>query len=161
MNRLERLSIWFVTSALAAAAIAWIAFQVQQEGIAPAVLFPLLVGAVLGAALAGIGRLARVPRWPAAAITAACLGLLVVVAQDYIGHRYRMRQVREELNRGHPLAGVVAGQGEMLPTFADHLADTWGARPVWWTLDLALTAAAAGAVAALASRGIPPHGVTS
>ena len=91
----------------------------------------------------------------AAVIGAVCWGLLAVVAQDYIGHRYRLRQYDEELNRENPLAVAVAREGKMLPTFSDHLAKTWRGRPVWWTLDFALTAAAAGIVTAIGIRKNP------
>jgi len=155
MNHAERYLIWFVSAALATAAIAWIAFQVQQDGIAPAVLFPLLVGTVLGAALVAIGRFARRPGRRMAVIAAIGWGLLAVVAQDYIGHRYRLRQYNEELNRENPLAVAVAREGEMLPSFSNHLAETWRGRPVWWSLDLALTAAAAAIVTAIGARKSP------
>ncbi|MEX0978810.1 MAG: hypothetical protein WDZ48_08170 [Pirellulales bacterium] len=143
MNNPERYLIWFLSAALATAAVAWIAFQIQQNGVAPAILFPLLVGVVLGAALATIGRIVRVPPRRAAAILALCWGLLAALAQDYIGHRVRLRHYDDELGR-NPLAAAMSREGQLRPTFADHLAGKLQADPVWWTLDLVLTAAAAG-----------------
>jgi len=152
MSHAERLVIYLLAAALASAAVAWIAFQIQQEGVAPAVLFPILVGAALGAALVALGRFARLParRW--AVFGAVCWGLLAACAQDYIGHRYRLRLYDGELSRQNPLATAAAREGEMRLTFTDHLAGKLRAKPVWWTLDLVLTAAAAGIVAALGSR---------
>lgn len=149
MNNTERYLIWFLAGALASAAVAWIAFQIQQDGIAPAVLFPILVGAVLGAALWAIGHLVRLPGRRAAIAGAVCWGLLTACAQDYIGHRYRLRLYDDELGRQNPLAAVAARDGELRPTFIDHLGGKLRAKPVWWTLDLVLTAAAAGIVTAL------------
>ncbi|MEX0677225.1 MAG: hypothetical protein WD063_09130 [Pirellulales bacterium] len=153
MNNAERYLIWLFAGAMATAAVAWIAFQIQQDGIAPAVLFPILVGAVLGAALAAIGRVVRLPGRRAAVIGAICWGLLAACAQDYIGHRYRLRLYDDDLGRRSPLAAAIAREGEMLPTFFDHLVLTWREGPVWWSLDCVLTAAAAaGTVTALATR---------
>jgi len=155
MNHAERYLIWFVSAALATAAIAWIAFQIQSDGFAPAVLFPLLVGSALGGTLVAIGRLTRWPGPRAAVVGAVCWGLLAVVAQDYIGHRYALREYNEKLNQANPLAVAVAREGEMLPTLSGHLARTWQGHPVWWTLDLALTAAAAGIATAFGLRTKP------
>lgn len=152
LNNAERWLIWFAAGTLAAAAIAWVAFQIQQEGIAPAVLFPMFVGAALGAALAAVGHVVRLPGRRAAAIGAVCFGLLAVVAQDYIGYRYRMRAFDDKLAEQSPLAAIAAGGTDLRPTFADHLADKLRSRPVWWTVDLLLTAAAAGAVLMLWTR---------
>lgn len=154
MNRAERYFVWIVCGTAAALAIGWIAFQIQQEGVAPAVLFPLLVGAALGGAAAALARWANLPNARVVAAGAVCWGLLAVVAQDYIGHRERLRLYHQELQSQAPLAAAVAGEdeAEMRPTFWGHLAETGRRRPGWWAADFALTAAAAGIVAGLATR---------
>jgi hypothetical protein len=155
MNNAERLAIWILAGGLLTAAIAWVAFQVQQEGVAPAVLFPLLVGAALGGAVAAIGRLVRLGGRRAAVIGAVCWGLGAVVGQDYIGHRHRMGLYDAELARQSPVAAVVAQKAELRPTFADYLAGKLRAQPVWWSLDLLLTAGAAGIVATVLPQSGP------
>jgi hypothetical protein len=150
MNRLEAILVWFVGGTAAALVLAWIAFQLQQEGIAPAVLFPLGVGAALGGALVAIRRTLGQPAWGVAVATAVGWGLLLVVAQDYIGHGQRVRQFDAELGREHPLA--MAAADELRPTLAEHVSGRVRARPVWWTLDVLLTAATAGIVTAIGSR---------
>jgi hypothetical protein len=152
MNHVERSLIWFVAGAAATAAVAWVAFQVQQEGIAPAVLFPLLVGAALGTALAAIRHFTRRPPRRTAIAAAACWGLLAVVAQDYIGHSDRLRDYDGELAKQHPLAAVELEDSPLRPTFARHLSDTLRSKPVWWALDLVLTAAAASLAIGLTAR---------
>jgi hypothetical protein len=152
MNNAERLVIWFLAGGLATAAIAWVAFQVQQDGVAPAVLFPLLVGAAVGGVVAASGQLARLPGRRAAVVVAVCWGLLAVVAQDYVGHRYRMRRYDDELVRQHPLAAVAAEDADLRPTFADYLAGKLETQGAWWMADLLLTAAAAGVACALGMR---------
>ncbi|REK10284.1 MAG: hypothetical protein DWQ37_16930 [Planctomycetota bacterium] len=152
MNQAERRLLWFVCSTLAAAALAWVAFQVQQEGIAPVVLFPVLVGALLGAAVAGVRQFTALPGRGTTIVAAVVLGLLVVAAQDYIGHRQRLRLYSDELRAGHPLAAAAAAEGDFRPTFVHHLQARLRDRPVWWTLDFVFTAAAAGVVAAIATR---------
>jgi hypothetical protein len=155
MNNPKRYLIWFLSAALATLAVAWIAFQIQQNGVAPAILFPLLVGAALGSALAAIQHQLGVPSRRAAALLAVCWGLLAALGQDYIGHRVRLRQYDEELGR-NPLAAAVWREDSPRPTFANHLAGKLQTDPLWWTLDLVLTAAAAGLVVFVSS--LSPRG---
>ncbi|MBI3840093.1 MAG: hypothetical protein HY288_19390, partial [Planctomycetia bacterium] len=97
INTTERYLIWLASNALVTATVAWAAFQVQQDEIAPAILFPLLVGGVLGAAGLVILHFTGLPglRW--ALMGAAVWGLLVVVGQDYIGHRFRLQLYEDAL----------------------------------------------------------------
>jgi len=151
MNNTERLLIWFLAGGLATAGIAWVAFQVQQEGVAPAVLFPLAVGAAVGGALVAIGRFTHGPGRRAAVVGAVCFGLAAAVGQDFVAHRYRVRSYENELAE-QPLAAAVAEEGDLRPTFGKHLARTFRSHGAWWTADLLLTAAAAGIVCGLGTR---------
>ena len=155
MNRLERTLLWFAVGTLASVALAWVAFQVQQEQFAPAVLFPLAVGALLGALLLAVRRATAWPGPRLAIAAAVCWGLLLVVAQDYIGHRRRLRAFDEQLADAHPLAMAVTKESDMRPSFVDHLSSRVRQQPWWWTLDLVLTAAAAGGVVAIGLRRRP------
>ncbi len=152
MNHAERNLAWFLGGFLSTAAVAWIAFQIQQEQFAPAVLFPLAAGATLGMLLLAVRRYTQRPRRASAVGSAIAWGLLLVVAQDYIGHRVRLGQFDAEIAGGHPLAAAMAGERELRPTFGEHLAARFRGQPVWWTLDLVLTAAAAGTVVLLGAR---------
>jgi hypothetical protein len=156
MNLTERYLISFAAAALTTLAVAWIAFHLQQSGVAPVLVFPILVGAALGVALAAIARTARVPARRAAAIGAVCWGLLAAVAQDYIGHRVRLRQYDDEL-ADKPLAAALVHEVQLRPTFGAHLKGKLQAQPVWWTLDLLLTAASAGLVVAIAPLAAGPN----
>jgi hypothetical protein len=150
LNTLERWLLWLVANALLTAAVAWIAFQMQQEDFAPAVLFPLLVGTALGAAGVGVLRLTGLPSVRGALVGAAVWGLLAVFAQDYIGHRYRLRLYDEELGRQNPLVAVVAAERpEIRPHFGEFLLGVVRGQPVWWSLDLLLTSGASVAVTAM------------
>ncbi len=150
-NSLERYAIWLLGNLSAAALVAWIAFLMQQEGFAPAVLFPLLIGTALGGLGIAVWRLARVPaRWVIAG--AIVWGLLVVVGQDYIGHRHRLRQYEEALDRHSPLAAMAAEQADMRPRFWQYWLGVVRGDPLWWTLELVLTCAAAASVTALGTR---------
>ncbi len=136
--------LWILASLALSWAVAWIAFQLQQEQVAPAVLFPLLVGAVLGAGGLAIRHFTRAPRRRIALVAAVVWGLLVVVGQDYIGHRHRLRQYDAELGRHAPLSGVAVGESDPTrPRFAEYLAGVVGRQPVWWSLEVALTSGAA------------------
>jgi hypothetical protein len=159
MNRVERNLLWLSGGTVAAAAVTWIAFGLQQAGFAPAVAYPLLVGAALGACLAAIARWLGAPGARTAVAGAVVWGLLVVVGQDYIGHRHRVRQFIDELaTQNSPAALAVGGAAE--PTFADHLAAVVGRAPWWWSLELVLTATAAAAVTAWGRRSVVSDGAT-
>ena len=64
LNDAERGVVWLLASLAWTAALAWVAFQVQQADVAPAVLFPLAVVAALGA---GSG----IALWPVARLAAS------------------------------------------------------------------------------------------
>jgi len=152
MQRWELNAVWFAAAAIATAAIAWVAFQLQQRAIAPAVLFPLAVGGVLGGTLVLLWRWTTGPATTTVRIAAVIGGLLAVVTQDYIGHVEWLRGFDAQL-RDQPLA--MAAADELRPTLAEHVFGRVRARPVWWTLDLVLTATAAGVVTALGTRREP------
>jgi peptidoglycan/LPS O-acetylase OafA/YrhL len=151
MNAAERLIVWLVGSGLASLATAWVAFQLQQEGVAPAVLLPLAWGAGLGGLSLAIWRHTLVPARHWVVAGAVVWGLLAVVAQDYIGHGHYLRRFDDELARQHPLAAAV--QGETLrPGFVRFLVDRVSQQPVWWTLEALLAPGAAAVVVALGAR---------
>ncbi len=155
-HRIDRFAASLVGTVLWMVTVAWVAFQLQQEGIAPAVLFPLLVGAILGAGEAAICRKTGVPsrRW--AIGTAVAWGLLVVIGQDYIGHRHHVRLCDEALSRHEsPLVVMAAGDESLRPGFSDFLAGKVRAAPWWWGLDLALTSGASAAAVALGTSRKP------
>jgi hypothetical protein len=152
LNKAESSVIWLLAGALATAGVAWVAFQVQQDGVAPAVVFPVVVGAVVGGTIAALGRTLAISRRYVLVIGAVFWGMLVVLGQDYVGHRERVRRYADELAGQSPLAALTAEGAKLRPTFADYLARKVEAQPVWWTLDFLLTAVAAGAVAAACTR---------
>jgi hypothetical protein len=142
-NRFERYAAWLVLSGLATAAVSWTAFQIQQEGFAPAAVFPLGVGAALGSLLSAISRKFMVPRRRAAVAAAIAWGLLAVVGQDYIGHRRHLREYDSELARHGPLVAVARDSDGLRPTFPEYASGRVRSRPVWWCLEALLTAVAA------------------
>jgi hypothetical protein len=152
MNPLERYLLWFVSGTLTALALAWIAFQIQQQQFAPAILFPLAVGGAFGGGLTLLNRAARIDRLPLLLGCAAAWALLLIVTQDYIGHRTRIAALDEQLADNHPLAAVMASQTDVRPTFGEHLAARVRNQPLWWSLDVIFVAAATCGVIALGSR---------
>ncbi len=152
MNPLERHLLWFVGGTLTSLALAWIAFQVQQQQIAPAVLFPLAVGGVLGAALRLLQKQTQLGNLALVLACVAAWGLLLVVMQDYIGHRLRLRAFDEQIAASHPLAAAIAGETGVRPTFGEHLKARVRSQPVWWSLDVILIVAAACGAVAIGSR---------
>ncbi len=157
MNRLDRYLVWLLMCAAGTAAVAWIAFQLQQEGVAPAVLFPLAVGGVLGGIGVVVRRMAQVPGLRVAVAAAVVWGLLAVVGQDYIGHRRRVRVLEEQLTAEGPVGALAASQmDELRPAFAEHLMGQAEREPVWWTIEVVCTAGAAALTTAWGARRYPP-----
>src|SRR5579859_5968767 len=60
LGPIERYLLWILLSALTTGALAWIAVELQTRRIAPAILFPVLIGIALAAALEGVSRLVDV-----------------------------------------------------------------------------------------------------
>jgi hypothetical protein len=150
----ERYLLWGVSNLMLTAAVAWVAFQIQQDEIAPAVLFPLLVGAAVGAGGLAIVRITGMPSLRWTLLGAAVWGLLVVVGQDYIGHRYRLRLYEDAVGRQSPLVAAVAVERpEIRPRFDEFLAGVVREQPLWWSLDVLLTTASTVAVTALGMTG--------
>ncbi len=152
MNPLERYLLWFTGGTLAAIALSWVAFQIQQQQVAPALLFPFAVGAAFGGVLVLLNRTTKLSN-PALLLTlAAVWGLLLVVTQDYIGHRTRLAALDEQLAASHPLATTMIGETDMRPTFGEYLRARVRSQPVWWSVDVILIVAAACGVVALGTR---------
>jgi len=147
LHKMERCLLWLGMCLLFTAAVAWIAFQIQQEQISPAILFPLVVGAVLGAGNLTASRYAQVTSGRWLLLAAILWGLLAVVGQDYIGHRHRLQSYQAEMSRQSPwVAMAAAEQPELRPSFGEYLAGVIRARPAWWGLDVMITSGAALAV---------------
>jgi hypothetical protein len=127
------------------AGIAALAFQVQQERIAPMGIFPLAVGALVGLGIAGIALLTNGRATCRTAATAALGGLLAVLLQDYIGHRHRVRLYEEEL----ALQDVVDFPQDAFgrPAFSEYLTAQVRSRPGWLAADIVLTSAGAACAA--------------
>lgn len=149
MNPLERHLLWFTGGTLAALGLAWVAFQIQQQQFAPAVLFPLAVGAAFGGVLALLNRATKLSSLALLVTWAAAWGLLLVVTQDYIGHRTRLAALDEQIAASHPLAEAMTSQTDMRPTFGEYLRVRVRSQPVWWPVDVILIVAAACGVVAL------------
>ena len=144
----ERCLFWLVAHVLLVAGIAWVAFQMQQDEIAPAVLFPIAAGTVLGLGGLAISRATAVRRRWLVCVAAVVSGLLVVIAQDYIGHRHRLRLYADEVQRRLLVADALEGDGAVQTRFTQYLVGKVRDEPVWWTLDALLTSGAALAVVA-------------
>jgi hypothetical protein len=156
MNRLDRHLVWASLCILATAAVAWIAVGIQQEGVAPAILFPLFVGCTLGAMGVAVRRRIQAPPARAAIVAALVWGLLAVIGQDYIGHRRRARMLEEKLASQGPVGALAHAQiDELEPAFTEYLAGLIRREPVWWTLDLGLTVLGAVSVTAWGVRRFP------
>lgn len=152
MNPLERYLVWFGGGTLAALALSWIAFQIQQQQFAPAVLFPLAVGLVFGGLLVVLNRVAHLSSLPLLIGSTAAWGLLLVVAQDYIGHQTRLAALDDQIAASHPLAAAMANQTDVRPTFGEHLAARVRSQPVWWPLDVLLIVATACGTVVIGTR---------
>jgi len=150
-NRSERYVLWWLGQGLWTCVVAWLAFQLQQEGIAPAILFPLAVGGLLAVGVVLLRRSLDIPTLRTALLTAGLWGLLAVVGQDYIGHRYRLRHYEDQVQGQQPLVAAFLAESDR-PRFGEFLASRLSTHPIWWGLDVVLTAAACAAVTVWGDR---------
>lgn len=153
LSLVDRYCAWIAGCVLSALGVSWVGFQAQQERIAPAVLFPLAVGAAVAGGVLATRRAVRVPARGAAIAVAAALGLLVVFAQDYIGHRHRVRLYDDELARQTSPLGLAAGiETALRPAFGEYLIARMREQPLWFALELAITSLGAASLTALGTR---------
>jgi hypothetical protein len=160
---LERCCFWIVTSGLTTAALAWIAVQVQGRGVAPAVLFPIVVGTLLGAVVEGLARLFGVRAGRSWLWAAGVWALLIFLAQDYIDY-WQYQSSFGSLEQSNPkLALASGGESGLGPaSFARFMQQTRLQQKLgWWLADAGLTLAAAVGWMLLRLRAAPPGGSSS
>ena len=122
--------------------VALFAFEIQQLGVAPAVVFPLVVGAAAGGSLLLAERLVglrlRRGRW----MLAALCSLAAVVGQEAIGY-VKVQRPQEAARLSDPRLELFRDEGFVPePTsFPSYLSTHVQNEPLWWTLDLLLAVA--------------------
>lgn len=135
---------------LAAAALGWVAFQLQQQRALPGflypLLFPLMVGAAAGTSGGVLLRQASMPTW-GKLFVAASGGAIAVAVQVLTGYQYYVAAVERQLS-SHPMATLARGANEefapaSLPRFLTTRIQGSGG---WWFLDAALTVIASAVV---------------
>lgn len=147
---------WLPGSVALGLAVAWIAMVIQVY-FAPLVIFPLLVGVVLGGMMVGLVRLAHLGHRPTI-VTGAVLAVLVaVVGQHYFGFRQALAHIDKKalLLRATVPELPKAEQAVPPEEFLDYLqwracrgrpVGQWVAHDGWawfsWCVDVLLTAAA-------------------
>lgn len=138
-NHLALRSAVAATAIGAALLVALVAFELQQLGVAPVIVFPLCVGLAAGGGLLLAERLFadkwRRGRW---ALAAAC-SLLAVVGQEGIGY-VKVQQPQEVARLADPRLELFRQQGFVgEPTsFGSFFLARVREQPLWWTLDLLL-----------------------
>jgi len=146
----QRFVPWLVSCDALTIAVSWAAFQLQQDGIAPAVLFPILVGTAFGGVAAGLARYFRSDWRAPQLIVVFLLAMVTVVGQDFFAYR---RSNALTLERGPVLpAELMAEEGFAAPGFSHFLRWRIRSNPTWWALDAALTGAAGLITFALMSK---------
>jgi hypothetical protein len=132
---------WYLTSAGAAFAIAWLAAILHLSGHAPIGLVSLGVGAALGAALSGIAAALRVAGRTPGVLSVAVLALVTILAQHawlYIDFRRQWHEARANS------AQIAMFRPESPWSPAEYLArELTPGRASLWALDAVLIMAAA------------------
>jgi hypothetical protein len=141
------LVLWFVTAVAVAVAGARISVWVQPH-FAPVVIYPVLVGAVVGVAFAGLAVLAGVERSRGILIAV----VLLAVAASLLEHAFFYRDYRASFvqarERGEERIGFPLPEVEPV-TFGEYLrshAEASGREIGLWVANPLITAAAAGVV---------------
>jgi len=168
-----KLLVWSVAAPVAGLLVGWAGQQIQagitlgeaQLRFAPWLLFPLLLGVVLGGVLFGLMRVVQLGHRPTVLAGMVPAVILAVLVQHYAAY-WECRAVRQRNRQQHP--GLMALQHAMPDGLDQRLAPppksllaylreeaahgrpltaTWTARGVWawasWALDALLTIGAA------------------
>lgn len=168
--RVWALPIWLPACVLVGAAVAWLAAWAGQHR-APLVLFPLLVGGVLGATLVGLMRLVQVGHRPTVLLGTLLAAAVAVAGQHYAAYGQARASLEKDVATfrlakkafgnqvlGH-MPAAPEGIGDYLREEAARGRPLWGDRvargaAAWatWAADGLLLAAAALAVVVPAGR---------
>jgi len=142
--------IWYITSAGAALAIAWLAAMLHVSGHAPLGLVSLGVGAALGATISVIAASQRLAGQRRLILSTLLFALLTVLAQHawlYLDFRRQWHEARA----ASPEVALFRPESPWSP--AEYLArELTPGRAGLWALDAALIVAAAVAVVVMWQR---------
>lgn len=90
------LLVWMIVAGLLGWVTAWLSFAAQTTlGFAPALLFPVLAGALLGVLLAAARRFAQCDHTPTLLLGTALAVLLAVAGQHFLGYRHARQEDRK------------------------------------------------------------------
>ncbi len=108
-------TIWLPVSVLIGLAVGWIATQVGMR-FAPLVIFPLVVGVVLGACLLGMTQLLQTSHRPTVFSAALLSALITVGSQHYFSYLDANRRMEESQS-------TQKAQAAFAEIMRDHLPD--------------------------------------
>jgi hypothetical protein len=114
-------AIWVVVAALSGGAMAWIAFVAEPPLRAPFVIFPLLIGAVLGGLLVLLVRAMQIGHRPTLLCGGVVAVAIAVVGQHYFSHR-KARQDFEASSQRAPQLQVFFPEKSPPERFFDFMA---------------------------------------
>jgi hypothetical protein len=142
----QKRCIWFLVSVLLAAALAQVAVWLPLAGFSAVVLFPLVIGAALGAAIGFVAVQVGETKW-VLVIAGAILAAGVCAAGEHVFfYRSHCRSIETKL-QNEPSAQLAAAMNPDLvkvPSFREYMAKDAPANWPLWILDaLAMIGAAA------------------
>ena len=94
------LALWLPMCGLLSAALAWLAVVIAKH-FAPLLVFPILVGLVLGVALVGLARLMQVGDRPTVVLGTILACAVAVVGQHYVCYRVDRELVQKQAESFH------------------------------------------------------------
>lgn len=136
----------------AGVAVAWVAFQMQQQGVMPRfffpLLFPLLLGAVTGGLCVALVRLTTPSPRPSTWLVACLAGMVVVASQATFSYRFYVAEIESQIGR-NPMAAAARSATEDFAAAPIHrfIGAQIRRSHGWWLIDAALTVAASVVVA--------------
>ena len=138
----KALLIWFVSGALAAIAVGWLAARIHASGHAPVGLTSFGVGVVLGAALSALAASQRLAGARALILGTLLLAILTILAE----HAWLYRDFRGQWQEARTKSAAVAMfRSETPPGPREYFAREFNA-PLWCFDAVLVAAAAVGAV---------------
>jgi hypothetical protein len=126
--------------------IGWIAFQVQQHEILPGfffpLVFPLLLGGIVGAATMAVLRWLR-PHTALRLVWTCLFGVAVVIVQSWFSYRFYVEEIERQLSSHAIAVAARAANYEIgAQPFHRFLITKIGNSGGWWIADAAIVIAA-------------------
>jgi hypothetical protein len=146
--------LWYVASAVAAIVVGWVAAMIHASGHAPIGIVSILVGLVLGAALAGVAAVQHIGVARQLIIGSVLIAIITALAE----HAWLYIDFRRQWHESRTNAQVAVFRPELPPTPAEYFSSELTPQSATlWCFDAMMITASAAATVYLIRRGTTPR----